>query len=61
MSDSIFNGQSMVLKIACSNPRILLEKANLVLLIKAPITQKKINLPNLSFGNYVRAGTKSSL
>ena len=48
MSRSIFNGQSMALKIACSNPRFTLDfvrKGNFVILMKAQITRMKINLP----------------
>ena len=54
MSCSIFNVQSMALKIACSNPRFtldLLGNADFVLLMKAQITRKKINLPKLFFVN----------
>ena len=54
MSFSIFNVQSMTLKIACSNPRltwILLGNADFVILLKAQITRKKINLPKLFFVN----------
>ena len=58
MSCSIFNGQSMSLKITCSNPVqilgllwILLGNADCVLLMKAKITRKKINLPKLFFVN----------
>ena len=40
-----FYGQSMALEIACSNPRIVLGKADFVLLMKAQITRKKITLP----------------
>ena len=39
----------------------LLGNAVFVLLMKAQITRKKINLPNLFFANYVRAGTSNSL
>ena len=35
--------------------------ADFVLLMKAQITRKKINLPKLFFVNWVRAGTRSSL
>ena len=51
---SIFYGQSMALKIACSNPRftlLLLGNADFVLLMKAQITRKKINLAKLFFLN----------
>ena len=54
MSCSIFNGQSMTLKLACSNPRftwILLGNADFVLLMKAQIIRKKIDLPKLFFMN----------
>ena len=54
MSCSIFNGQSMDLTIACSNPRFyldLLGNADCVLLMKAQITRKKINLLKLFFMN----------
>ena len=54
MSYSIFNVQSMVLKIACSNPRFTLDfvrKSDFVILLKAQITRKKINLPKLFFVN----------
>ena len=54
MSCSIFNGQSMSLKMVCSNPRFTLDfvnNADFVLLIKAQITRKKINLPKLFFVN----------
>ena len=53
MPCSIFNGQSMSLK-TCSNPRFtldLLGNADFVLLMKAQITRKKINLPKLFFVN----------
>ena len=51
MSCSIFNGRSMALKIACSSPRFTLDFAEFVLLMKAQITRKKINLPKLFFVN----------
>ena len=54
MSCSIFNGQLMSLKMACSNPRFTLDfvrSADFVLSIKAQITRKKINLPKLFFVN----------
>ena len=54
MSCSIFNGQSMSLKITGSNPRFtldLLGNADFVLLMKAQITPNKINLPKLFFVN----------
>ena len=35
-------------------PRILFEKADVVLLMKSQITRTKINLPKLFFVNYVR-------
>ena len=40
---------------------ILLEIADFVILLKAQITRKKINLPKLFFVNWVRAGTSDSL
>ena len=46
MSNSIFNGQSMALRIECSNPRFTLDfarNADFVLFMKAQITRKKIN------------------
>ena len=54
MSCSIFNGQSMALTITCSNSSllwILLGNADFVLLMKAQIDRKKINLPKLFFVN----------
>ena len=54
----------MSLNITGSNPRFnlcLLGKADFVLLMKAQITQMKINLPKLFFINYVKAGTSNSL
>ena len=44
----------MTLKIACSNPRFTLDfvrNADFVLLIKAQITRKNINLPKSFFMN----------
>ena len=65
MSYSIFNVQSIALKIACSMILgllwILLGNADFVILLKAQITRKKINLPNLFFVNWVAAGTSNSL
>ena len=49
-----FYVQSMALKIACSNRSllwILLGIADFVILLKAQITRKKINLPKLFFVN----------
>ena len=46
MSNNNFNGQSMALKIECSNPRFTMDflgNADFVLLMKAQITPKKIN------------------
>ena len=40
---------------------ILLGNADFVILLKAQITRKKINLPKLFFVNKVRAGTSNSL
>ena len=40
---------------------ILLRNADFVLLMKAQITRKKINLPKLFFVDWVRAGTSNSL
>ena len=55
MSCSVFNGQSMFLKIACPNPRFTLDfvwkNADFVILMKAQITRKKINVPKLFFVN----------
>ena len=54
MSCSMFNGQSMFLKMACSNPRFTLDilgNADFVLSIEAQITRKKIDLPKLLFVN----------
>ena len=54
MSCSIFNGRSMALKKAHSNPRFtldLLGNADFVILMKAQITRKKINLPKLFLVN----------
>ena len=54
----------MALKIACSNPILLwifLGNTDFVLLMKAQITRKKINLPKLFFVNKVRTGTSNSL
>ena len=51
---SIFNVQSMALKIACSNPRFTLDFARncrFYDLLKAQITRKKICLPKLFFVN----------
>ena len=42
-------------------PKILLGRADLMLLMKAQITRKKINLPKLFFVKYVRASTSSPL
>ena len=58
MFGSIFNGESMTLKIVCSNPRLtqdLSGNADFVLYMKALINLKKINLPNfreLCLGEY---------
>ena len=54
MSCSIFNGRSMALKKRVQILGllwILLRNANFVLLMKAQITRKKINLPKLFFVN----------
>ena len=54
MSCSIFNGRSMALKKACSNPRFTLDffgNADFELLMKAQITRKKVHLPKLFFVN----------
>ena len=40
---------------------LLLGNADFVLLVKAQITRKNINLPKLFFVNKVRAGTSNSL
>ena len=48
LSCSIFNGQSMALQAACSNPCllwILFGNADFVFLMKVQITRKKIKLP----------------
>ena len=64
MSGSIFYGQLMAFNKRVQIlglPRILLGKADFVLLIKAQITRKKINLPKSFFVNYVRACARSSV
>ena len=61
MFGSIFYGQSMTLKIACSNPSFnsdLVRKVRFCILNRST---DKINFTKLFFVNYVRVGTSSSL
>ena len=54
----------MGLKIACSDPRlpkILSENADFILLIKAQIIRKRINLHKSFFMKYVRTNVVNSM
>ena len=52
-----FKWRVQILGLLC----ILIGNADCVLLMKAQITRKKINLPKLYFVNLVRTGTSNSL